>query len=208
MQGFVQPSGRQACGRGASALVGCLILCFLTWELSKFWTPSSISTENLPHQTPARAVVFELYRYSRRSPAHNESFSALDGPRHRRRRGPLEDSETKASTPQEGFDEEEQEEQQPFDGVGYGDDPNLEFDSSKQRKGHHHDGNCAVSMQCDEGASSSTGAVVKEWPIAGGYRKNDLQMWVPCYLFSMTLLHRGSTCNVHNMNVWFSCNSC
>ena len=169
MQSFVLPSGVQARGRPAVGLVVCLILCFVTWTLSRFRTPSPISTESVRHEVPARAVVFDLYWYSL---ARNETFSALAGPVHRRRRGLLKYSETTEPTRQEIFDEEEQEEQA-FDGEGFGDNPSLEYNSLKKRKGCNND----CDMVTSHGApSSSTHAAWKPWPVLGGHRRHDRTM--------------------------------
>lgn len=189
MQSFALPSaGRQARRRSANCvLVGCLsFLCFVTWALSRFETPSPISTESLHHQAPARAAVFELYWYFRDSLARNESFYALAGPVHRTRRSLLEYSETAASTRQEIFDEEEQEEQ-PFD-KGFGDDLSLEFVSLKKRTGCNNDrdprtcsrgvsSSTQVASSSAQGSSSSTCAAdPKIWPVFGGHRENDQEM--------------------------------
>ena len=115
MQSFVLPSRRQARRRRASVLVVCLILCSVTWTLSRFLAPSQTSTESFPRQAPARAVVFELFRHYRHLPALNETSPVLAGPVHRRRRGLLEHSWTTVLTEEEIFSEEEPAEQ-PFEG--------------------------------------------------------------------------------------------
>lgn len=175
MQSLVLPSGRQARSRrAANVLVLFLILCFVTWTLTVFRTPPTIVTDSLPQPVPTRAVVLELFRYHRRPQVRNRSFTAL-APVHRRRRGLLEDSETRVSTPKEIFDEEEQE-GQASDGQGVGYILTREFNSFKKRRGSHSDDEATASSQ--ETSESSPRAALKEfkWPVDGGVRKSDHEL--------------------------------
>jgi len=83
----------------------------------------------------------------------------------RRQRGLLE---TRVSTPQEIFDEE-QEEEQLLDGQVVDDDLTREFDSFKKRRGAHE------SMENPLEASSSTRATLRghKWPVVGGVQESD-----------------------------------
>ncbi|KAG0561801.1 hypothetical protein KC19_9G093100 [Ceratodon purpureus] len=183
-QSFALPSAEhQAERRSANyVIVGCLILlCFVTWVLSRLQIPSRIPIESLNHQGPARAIVFELFRYHRHPQSGNRSFT---GPVHRRRRGLLEYSETRASTSQ-GICSEEEQAQQPFE---------EDFNSLKRRSPK---------------ASVSSLATIGECPLFGGARASDLEIES---FFVKVALGYGSQMHEYIMNVdtgsgstWVNC---
>lgn len=172
MQSFVLPLGRQARRRGVKVVTLCLILCFLTWATSRFWTASGpISIESLSHQAPMRAIVVELFRYNRHPRlVRNRTFIGVT-PVHQRRRGLLEDSETTTLTAQEICDDNESSDGQVVD-------DNHEYVSCTKRKGReNHDKLMKIQIKGDYGNDNdNTRAPLERWPVHGGERESDLDM--------------------------------
>lgn len=181
--------------RASKFLILCLILCFLTWIISRtLRSPLPISSERPIHPAATRGIVFELFRFYRNSQDHNRTFAAANPVHRRRRRSFLLDEDGSdspgrhllESATQEICDDDDDDDdehgEQPFDGEGVGFSPLLQYDESlkkrmeRQKKGKGKGKGPAKVYYGPEETSSTQEAEGQSWPLFGGARVTDLDI--------------------------------
>ncbi|KAG0562031.1 hypothetical protein KC19_9G111800 [Ceratodon purpureus] len=167
-QNYVLFSRLQGRRRAPKFLIICLILCLLTWTISRTsWFPLQSSTEWLPHQDPTQGIVFQMFRYQRYSQYQNMTMTALNTVRRRRERLVLDADNSNMHG--ETFNEYEHE------GQGVEVKPPLQDDQSlikRKRKPRP----AVYYGPYEEVSPSKTRGALGRWPVLGGLRESELDI--------------------------------